>query len=381
MEIVAKIVADSVRIRSIMMKKIFLSLMMILALMACKDEQKNPAADDARPLIKIGAVLPLTADNSVVGTAVKAGILAAIEDKSKENLKYRYEALFEDNQQSPARSATAANKLMMVDKVNMLLSFTTGIGRVVAPLAENAKLLHLCSTLEDENAVPMGKTTFFQGPTLQSYQRLVVKALQQQKVQKLALLAENVGVACVGTERLSALLKSQGLETKVECFNPSDLDFRFVIQKYIASGFDYFYIQFWPPQSNILLKQLKENNVDFSHIFGSGIDTDSDTSLFDDINHFGGNSGTPEFINHLAETYNVKNVYMAASAYDLISLAIDAFENVENINDVDELLAYIKAHATRKCMSGDCKLLENGFIANEAEWRTYKNGRIIQLGN
>ena len=235
------------------MRKWLISLCMVLALVACKDEKKETAQTEAKPVIKIGAVLPLTGDNSVVGTAVKSGVLAAIEDKTKGNLKHYYEAVFEDNQQLPAKSATAANKLIMMDKVNMLLSFTTGIGRVVAPLAENAKLLNMCATLEDENAAPMGKTSFFQGPTLQSYRQLVIKALQQEKVNKLALLAANVGVACSGTERLAEVLKNKGFETKVECFNPSDLDFRFVIQKYLSEGFNHFYIQFWPPQSNILL--------------------------------------------------------------------------------------------------------------------------------
>lgn len=363
------------------MKKLILSLCVILALTACKDEKKDTAQADTRPVVKIGAVLPLTGDNSVVGTAVKSGALAAIEDKSKESLKYRYEAIFEDNQQSPAKSATATNKLIMMDKANILLSFTTGIGRVIAPLAENAKVLHMCASLEDENATPLGKTSFFQGPTLQSYRQLVIKALQQEKVNKLALLAANVGVACSGTERLSEVLKTKGFETEVECFNPSDLDFRFVIQKYLSEGFNHFYIQFWPPQSNILLRQLSENNVAPNHIFGSGIDVDTDTSLYNDIHHFGGNSGTPEFINRLMDEYHINNVYMAAAAYDLISLAIDAFENVEDKNNIDEVIAYVKAHATRKCLSGDCKLLDNGFITNKAEWRTYKNGKPVFLGD
>lgn len=364
------------------MKKWLLSLCMVLALAACDNKKEETQANtNNKPVIKIGAVLPLTGDNSVVGTAVKSGALAAIEDKAKGNLKYHYEAIFEDNQQQPAKTATATNKLIMMDKANMLLSFTTGIGRVVAPLAENAKVLHMCATLEDENAAPMGKTSFFQGPTLQSYRQLIFKALKQEKVSKLSLLAANVGVACSGTEKLAEALKNQGFETKVECFNPSDLDFRFVIQKYQAQGFNHFYIQFWPPQSNILLRQLSENNVAPNHIFGSGIDVDTDTSLYNDIHHFGGNSGTPEFINRLMEEYNLKNVYMAASAYDLISLAIDAFENVEDVNNIDEILAYIRANATRKCMSGDCKLLDNGFIANKAEWRTYKDGKPVFLGD
>ena len=118
------------------MKKWLLSLCVVLALTACKDNKKEEAQANGKQTIKIGAGLPLTGDNSVVGTAVKSGALAAIEDKAKENLKYHYEAVFEDNQQQPAKTATATNKLIMIDKANMLLSFTTGIGRVVAPLVE-----------------------------------------------------------------------------------------------------------------------------------------------------------------------------------------------------------------------------------------------------
>lgn len=360
------------------MKKFLLSLCMVLALAACDDKKETTEAKAAtKPVIKIGAVLPLTGDNAVWATALKAGVLAAIEDKSKGNTKYQYEAIFEDNQHTPAKSAMASNKLIMMDKVNILFSLTTGTGRVIAPLAENAKILHMCATLEDENAKPMGKTSFFQGPTLQSYRELVMKALQKENVNKIALLAANVGVACIGTEHMSEALKNMGIETKVECFNPTDLDFRFVIQKYTAEGFNHFYLQFFPPQTDILLSQLKKYNVAPEHIFGSGLDMGKDISLYNGVQHFGGNSGTPEFINRLMEEYHVQNVYMGASAYDLITLAIDAFENAENKDNIDEIVAYVKANATRKCMSGYCKLLDNGFIANKAEWRTYKDGKPI----
>ena len=361
------------------MKKTALILSFVLALSACKPEGKAEETNQTKPVIKIGAILPLTGGGAVLGESLKAGTLAAIEDKSKENLKYSYEVVFEDNAQQPAKSATAANKLIASDKVNMLLTFTTGSGRVVAPIAENARLLNLVATLEDENAKPMGKTTFWQGPTLQSYQRILVQALDKRQVNKLALLAANVGVACTGTEHLADILAKKGMEVKVECFNPSDRDFRLTVQKYVKEGFEFFYLQFFPPQTDIIVRQLYEQNIKSENIFGSGIDTGADISLFENINHVGGNSGTPEFVERLMEEYKIQNVYMAASAYDLIGLAIDAFENAQNVKNVDEAIDYVKAHATRKCMSGDCKLLSNGFIINEAEWRTYKNGKPVPL--
>ena len=159
------------------------------------------------------------------------------------------------------------------------------------------------------------------------------------------------------------------------------MDFRFAIQKYISEGFENFYLQFFPPQTDIVVRELKKQNIEPNHIFGSGMDSGSNMDLFENLNHLGGSSGTPEFVERLKQEYHVDNNYMAAPAYDLISLAIDAFENVENKKDIDKLIAYIKTHASRKGMSGQAKLLKNGFIANEGEWRTYRKGKIVVFGD
>ncbi len=329
-------------------------------------------------MIKIGAILPITGSSSVLGASQKAGILAAIKDKTKEENKYIYEAVFEDNQNLPAKSATIANKLIFQDKCDILFTFTTGAGRVVAPIAANHSILHLCSTLEDKNAKSFGDTTFFQGPTYQSYNELLINILNKRNIKNIAMFASNFGVACASTEKLANSLSEKGLKVKIECFNPTDRDFRMAIQASIAQGFNNFYLQFFPPQSDIFIRQLKEQNIASEHIYGSGLDTGSDITLFENINHVGGNSGTPEFVSKIMKEYNINNVYMAAATYDLISLAIDAFENVEE-KSTEKVLNYIKANASRECVSGYCELLENGFIANKAELRTYKDGKPVSI--
>ena len=359
------------------MKKVLLSLLMATALVAC-GEKSDTSKGNEKPVVKIGAVLPITGSSSVLGASQKAGILAAIKDKTKEENKYIYEAVFEDNQHLPAKSATIANKFIFQDKSDILFTFTTGVGRVVAPIAERSSVLHLCATLEDKNAQPFGNTTFFQGPTIQSYNEKLINILKKRGVKKIAMFASNFGVACIGTERLGDSLRKLGIDVKTECFNPTDRDFRMAIQASIAQGYDDFYLQFFPPQSDIWVRQLKEQNVAPERIYGSGIDTGSDVSVFDGINHLGGASGSPAFVDRLMSEYNIDNVYMAAASYDLISLAIDAFENVEE-KSTEKVLNYIKANASRECVSGYCELLENGFIANKAELRTYKDGKPVRI--
>ena len=363
------------------MKKAILILCCVLMFGACEDKQ-NKAAQNInadKEVIKIGSALPLTGGGAVLGASLKAGVLAAIEDKSKEKLKYKYEAVFEDSQMLPTQSARAVNKLINDDGADMILTYTAGSGRMVAPIADEEKILHMCATSEDENAQPMGKTSFFQGPTVQSYQNMVLKALKKQGVKKLALWGSE-GDDCRNVEQLEKILQNSGIDVKAECFSLTDDDFYFVVRNYIADGFEYFYLEFFPPQTDIAVKQLKENGIAPNHIFGLNIDTGEDVLLFEGINHVGARSGNEKFIDRVMNEYKIDNVYMAAVAYDLTGLAIDAFENAQDKKNVYELIGYIKVRATRKCMSGDCKLLDNGFIANEAEWRTYKNGRPVILG-
>ena len=65
------------------MKKFLLSIMIATALTACGDKAETQKNLRGKPLIKIGAILPITGSSSVLGASQKAGILAAIKDKTK----------------------------------------------------------------------------------------------------------------------------------------------------------------------------------------------------------------------------------------------------------------------------------------------------------
>ena len=77
------------------MKKFLLSLCMVLALTAC-DNKKEEAQADSKPVIKIGASLPLSGDMAETGKNLQAALSLALKDEqAKENLKYDYQLVFE----------------------------------------------------------------------------------------------------------------------------------------------------------------------------------------------------------------------------------------------------------------------------------------------
>ena len=77
------------------MKKLILSLCIILALSACKDE--NEPKEQTKPVVRIGATLPLTGGFSETGNSAKQALLIAFEKWQQKDMKYRYELFVEDD--------------------------------------------------------------------------------------------------------------------------------------------------------------------------------------------------------------------------------------------------------------------------------------------
>ena len=80
------------------MKKLILSLLTIAALTACGDKAENEVQEGTKPVIKIGATLPLTGDLAYAGQNMKAAMELSLKDiQKKEKLKYDYQLVFEDD--------------------------------------------------------------------------------------------------------------------------------------------------------------------------------------------------------------------------------------------------------------------------------------------
>lgn len=348
------------------MKKLLSVLCIVLAVAGCSKDDENT--------IKIGAVLPMTGSNAQFAQAMKVGIEAAIADKT--NTKYKYKVIFEDGQQQSAKSVSAAQKLVSADKVKVLFSHLTATGRAIASIAESANILGLNATLETENAEPMGKTTFFQGPSVESYHETMMQAMKSNNIKSVAIIAQNVGVSCPGAKVFAGKLNAVGIKSDVECFNPGERDFKSIINKF--SGIDDYMVSGFPPETDIVLRALYAAGVEHNKIYGQGIDNGTDLALYEGTNCVAPTFGTSEFIARINKDYAVSNMNLTSAAYDLVSLTIDAFENIGPDN-MDGIYEYIRAHATRDCMSGTCKLLPNGFIVNHAQLHTYRDGKPIVL--
>lgn len=93
-----------------------------------------PLAAKAEEL-RIGAILPLSGEAAALGEACRNGIEMALADRAVEAAQ----VIYEDDRNSPAASVTAFQKLKR-QGVDALISWSSGPGKALAPLAEQSQL-------------------------------------------------------------------------------------------------------------------------------------------------------------------------------------------------------------------------------------------------
>ncbi len=88
--------------------------------------------------IKIGAIIPLSGWGAYWGTGEQKGIELAVKDLQAQGMKVQ--VVVEDSKTDGKEAATAAQKLINIDKVSGILTDFTGPASAVSPIAAQAKV-------------------------------------------------------------------------------------------------------------------------------------------------------------------------------------------------------------------------------------------------
>ena len=101
-------------------------------------EQKS-----GKPVVKIGAILPLTGAMGFVGQTYK-DLYEMRLSEIPENSKFKYQLIFEDDQLDAQKSLTAGQKLLSLDNVDVLLLAQVQNRQLPTLLHKIKKLCFLC---------------------------------------------------------------------------------------------------------------------------------------------------------------------------------------------------------------------------------------------
>lgn len=322
-------------------------------------------------MIKIGVVAPLTGGASGYGLPLTKGIELANADTK--NTKYRYEVIFEDDGTNPATAASAAQKLINVEKVQAVITTTSGTGNAVKPIATAAGIPHICVCTDSRIVDNKTNFTYLVLPELEA--RAWADEVILAKPKKIALIWQNHPGFVVIVDPLKKYLADAGISVVFdEKYDPAVKDFKTVLAKATAVKPDFYFVGGFPPSVDVLGKELK--NLGIKNYAGIGTYAISpDPSTFEGVWFTDVALGDQAFKTQFETTYpGVRfNARTAPEGYDVFSMLVNAFENSDSPSQ------YISALTTYQGKVGTAtKAADSGvFNAPLGIWKI-QGGKAVQ---
>ena len=250
------------------MKKLILIFMTLFVLLftACAPQQP---VEEQKPIqfqgsYKIGVMLPLTGDGAAYGLPEQKGVKIAIEEiNAKGGINGRkLEAIYEDSKCNPKDGNAAAQKLVNIDRVKVIVGGAcSGETLGASPITEANKVILISPSATNPDVTKAGDFVFRVAPS-DAYAGVVASnyAFDELKAKKAALISESTdyaqGLRKVFRENFA---KSGGEIAADETYNPEDTDFRTQVTKVKSADPDVIYLVPQAPQKGLLLvKQIKE---------------------------------------------------------------------------------------------------------------------------
>ena len=241
------------------MRKWLLSLCMILALIACKEDKKTAANE--KPVVKIGVLYPLSGDAAFFGDSAKKAAHLFFKEFDSQKAKYNYELVWEDSQSSPAKAVMAARKLMDYDHVDIIYDMYSGVAVAVSPIANEKKTLHL--TFAQDRAISTG---FYNWRVVTSDKKTgekMISALKERKLYNLVGVVENTAGTLSLYNGFANLAETDNeIDLQTMAVNPGEHDFNLLLQKIKAMKPDALVVTLHAPEIDIFMRQAKNNEFD-----------------------------------------------------------------------------------------------------------------------
>lgn len=286
---------------------------------------KPTLVTDNRPVVKVGVIYPLSGDGALYGTAAKATVEIFLEDFKKENPHYNYEFIWEDNQLKLAETVKLANKLISMDKVNVLITCLSNHGQAVSPIAEKNKVLHF--SVATDPAVAKGEYNFTVATSPERESQKLVEEMLQRKVKNVDAVVMNAQ----GPDMIFEIFKKAAEENGIKVnqifkSNAGERDFRMIITKINNSNPDIIMAMLQMPEVDIFMRQLKESG---SHIPVTGVETFSylkNKDLAEGMFYIDAASSTKEFAQKFKEKTGEENTAYGEYLYTILQILTKGYE-------------------------------------------------------
>ena len=375
-----------------------ISALFMIFLVSCQPQVQQPSqstkpAVDTSP-IKIGVMYPLTGDAGAYGLPIQKATQIALEEvNAKGGVNGRkLEFIYEDSKCNPKDGNSAAQKLVNIDKVKVIIGgVCSGETLGAAPITEANKVILISPSATSPDVTTAGDYVFRVAPS-DAYAGVVASdySFKDLKARKAAIISESAdypqGLRKVFKENFAKL---GGTIVADETYNPEDTDFRTQVTKVKAANPDIIYVvPQTPPKGILLIKQIKE----------AGIKTQLLTAeVLIGRNVVKENAVNFEGMIGIEQKYDDKAPKSAAllakykqdmgeeapfptfmsGAYDIVYLLADAI--AKNGYDSDKIKVYLYGVKNYEGSVGKLTIDENGDTIMDYSIKQAKGGELVTL--
>ncbi len=352
-----------------MAKKVIGGIVVVIILVLIVLGKNSTSISDAT--IKIGAILPLTGANAQVGEGLRDALNFGVKNY-KGDLKF--ELIFEDSALDPKTALSAANKLIAIDKVDVIVDAYAPIGSVVSPITEKEKVPHL-NIAFDPN-IAKGDYNFIHFTPPSSVSKLFIEELQKRDIKKVAILRiNNQGIQAVADEFKKQLTLVPNIQlVGDEVFQPGERDFKSRIANLKQVKPDLYILLSIPPELEIAMQQFSDvsiKNISTMVYF----ELSPKRELFNDLWFVGTQLPAQGFVEaYEAElkkpiTFAVPNMY---DIFNLVAYAAERSPSKTREGIKDELLKISNLEGAL----GNLTIDSEGIVISGASLKIIRDGKI-----
>lgn len=296
--------------------------------------------------VRVGVILPLSGDSASIGVSIKNGITMAY-DKLPAETRSKITLLFEDDQLNPAMTVTAFQKLLNMDRIDVLITGYSGPSKAVAQLAEQKKIPQIA--IASDPQIVRGKQyvmNFWVTPEEEAraalsealkrgYKRIArITAIQQ------GFLAIKAGFDQQNSGRLRIEIDEE--------YNPETRDFKTFLAK-VKSRNDLdaiFVLLMVNGQTGIFARQAGEMGITLPLFNVEGFEDKNEQNLSQGalVGHWYSTNDDPSgrFLDEYQKRFPAASVFAAGNGHDALLLLAAAVEKNPDSQAINSFLHGVK---------------------------------------
>ncbi len=343
---------------------------MALSLVACDNKDENVTN---KPVVKIGVMLPLSGDMASYGDATKRAIKMVREDTK--DTKNHYEFILEDSGTDTAKASTIIRKLVFTDKINAVMGYISSTAMVAAPITEENKIPSIWYVSAPEASV--GEYNFRLYPDIITAAKMISSKIKSENKKNIAIIYQNIPSMNYLVADMLPTFKQELKIVLNENFVPDEKNFFALIQKIKRAKPDYIVFEATPPETDIFIKQLHENNVNIPITGFQLLGMTTNLELLAGAWDVDTAQSDPNFVARYKQMGGADNIFYADYVYTMLMALINGFENAGPDN-MDEFIA---ATAQTKSPIGKLEVsADNDLVIHNHIYQHVVNGKKRSYG-